>query len=491
MTELTTEVGKLSREVESQSEEQSTYLAYDKRVKELAQELTVTQGVLADYNMLVDKLNTDTERAEVELEWSELKASNEQTAQEVELLWAEKREKEAQIHHLDLELQQERNMTENLVSAMQPDLRDRYLQLKAANQQYGAAVEELNQELDVLATKKATLEDELSVSAIKREAVKLYEQLASVQGKRDSLVAEEKERGTPQQERERLLGQVKNDNGEISIMERQIQEVTERMKVLQEERDQLDQDMEENQSEKNQKYRELRKREETMDQFLADFEENRDMEMKRLSELEQQVATSLQNMSRNLSQVGHLPSTQVYSTMKEDLAFKEGEVEKSKNTLEGLDREHQQLTLNLEKIEALEEKIKTEMLTLKDKMAKMQDEMAVFTDIDRLRREAEQKRRNLEEEREELGSRREGVLSALTQIQTKHDTTKKALNDNETYIQLTNLERKVQMSEQNNFAVSEFILNKRAESNFEAVKNKVMKLQWEYNKMLQENLKKN
>ena len=29
------------------------------------------------------------------------------------------------------------------------------------------------------------------------------------------------------------------------------------------------------------------------------------------------------------------------------------------------------------------------------------------------------------------------------------------------------------MSEQNNFAVSEFILNKRAESNFEAVKNKV------------------
>ena len=37
--------------------------------------------MLADYNMLVDKLNTDTERAEVELEWSELKASNEQTAQ--------------------------------------------------------------------------------------------------------------------------------------------------------------------------------------------------------------------------------------------------------------------------------------------------------------------------------------------------------------------------------------------------------------------------
>ena len=32
----------------------------------------------------------------------------------------------------------------------------------------------------------------------------------------------------------------------------------------------------------------------------------------------------------------------------------------------------------------------------------------------------------------------------------------------------------MKMNEQNNFAVSEFILNKRAESNFEAVKNKVI-----------------
>ena len=39
------------------------------------------QGVLADYNMLVDKLNTDTERVEVELECAELKAANEITSQ--------------------------------------------------------------------------------------------------------------------------------------------------------------------------------------------------------------------------------------------------------------------------------------------------------------------------------------------------------------------------------------------------------------------------
>ena len=43
MSELTSEIGKLSRETESQSKEQSTYLAYDKRVKELAEDVTSYQ----------------------------------------------------------------------------------------------------------------------------------------------------------------------------------------------------------------------------------------------------------------------------------------------------------------------------------------------------------------------------------------------------------------------------------------------------------------
>ena len=40
MSELQAEIGRISREVEAANEEQSTFLAYDKRVKELAAELT-------------------------------------------------------------------------------------------------------------------------------------------------------------------------------------------------------------------------------------------------------------------------------------------------------------------------------------------------------------------------------------------------------------------------------------------------------------------
>ena len=45
MTELTSEVARLGREVETQTREQSTYLAYDKRVKELAEDVTGYQVI--------------------------------------------------------------------------------------------------------------------------------------------------------------------------------------------------------------------------------------------------------------------------------------------------------------------------------------------------------------------------------------------------------------------------------------------------------------
>ena len=51
MTELQTEITKISREIEASNEEQSTFLAYDKRVKELAAELT---GNIAQLKLLFE-----------------------------------------------------------------------------------------------------------------------------------------------------------------------------------------------------------------------------------------------------------------------------------------------------------------------------------------------------------------------------------------------------------------------------------------------------
>ncbi|KAJ9593132.1 hypothetical protein L9F63_027622, partial [Diploptera punctata] len=89
-------------------------------------------------------------------------------------------------------------------------------------------------------------------------------------------------------------------------------------------------DLDESQSERHQKYRELRKREETMEQFLSTFEESREQEMSRIGQLESDIVMALQQISRNLAHSGHLPNVDDFATLKDNLAFKEGELEKSK-----------------------------------------------------------------------------------------------------------------------------------------------------------------
>ena len=57
-------------------------------------------------------------------------------------------------------------------------------------------------------------------------------------------------------------------------MEQQISDLSDQMSRYNDEATQLDQDLEENQSERNVKYRDLRKREETMDQVSTVIDKN-------------------------------------------------------------------------------------------------------------------------------------------------------------------------------------------------------------------------
>jgi len=59
------------------------------------------------------------------------------------------------------------------------------------------------------------------MSHIKQEAVRIYEQINELEQKKMTLVEEQKSNESPKEIRERLLEQVKQDNHEISTMDRQ------------------------------------------------------------------------------------------------------------------------------------------------------------------------------------------------------------------------------------------------------------------------------
>ncbi|XP_069579440.1 intraflagellar transport protein 74 homolog [Brachyistius frenatus] len=92
INELTTETSKLHKEIDNYNQENSVYLSYEKRAEGLAAEIKDLQGQLADYNMLVDKLNTNTEMEEMINDYNILKAHNNSEAESIDSIFTERRE---------------------------------------------------------------------------------------------------------------------------------------------------------------------------------------------------------------------------------------------------------------------------------------------------------------------------------------------------------------------------------------------------------------
>ncbi|KAK3786793.1 hypothetical protein RRG08_061344 [Elysia crispata] len=485
INELHSENAKLNKEIENASDENSSFLTYEKRAEALASEIRDLQGELGDYNTLVDKLTTDEDIHDVEFDCENLKSENDRNAKRMEDGFEMKKQREDQIQMLETELDQEKRMADSLVNDMDPNLRQRYLQLKDMNEHALKQLEIGRQELDMCNSKIENLQEELSLSQVKQEAVRLYDQLHELEMKRDSLLEEAKSKGSPAEERETLLKQVKEDNQEIASMERQTREIQEKIDQLQEDIQQLDLDIEENQGERNQKYKELKKREESMDEFLASFEENKADEIRKIAELEQGVVNLLENMSRNMGRFTHLPTPKELMSMKADLQFKEDERQKSESTTLGLAAEREKLQHDLQKMEQFEEKLNEELVVLREKVVTMEKQLDTYSNLDQLRSDADSKKQKLMDDRIILQKRRDNFKKMIQALTVRYEGLKSQLNENETYSQLMNLEKKWQHHEQNNFSMKEFISQRTMDCDFSKMSKQVYRAIDNFNSMLQ------
>lgn len=485
INELNAEVTRLVKEIENASDENSSFLAYEKRAEALASEIRDLQGELGDYNTLVDKLTTDEDIQDVEFDCNNLKSQNDRESKKIEELFDIKKQKEDQIQLLETEMDQERRMADNLVNDMEPEMRQRYMKLKDLNEHLLRQLENGQQELDQLNSRIESLQEELSQSQVKQEAVRLYDQLHELELKRNSLQEEARERGSPAEERERLLKQVKEDNQEIASMDRQTRELQEKIESMREEISQLDLDIEENQGERNQKYKELKKREESMDEFLNSFEENKAVELTKIAEVESNVTALLEHMSRNMGRFTNLPTPKDLMSMKEDLEFKEDEMKKSEMTTIELAAQRDKLQQDLQKMDQFEEKLQEEKVVLQQRVDTMEKELLVYGDLDKLRASAEEKKKKLMDDRVILQRRRDTFKKLMQYLTMKYEGLKTQLNENETFTQLSNLEKKWQHHEQNNFSMKEFISARTMECDYTPISRRVYTSIEDFNGRLQ------
>uniref|UniRef100_A0A8C2BTF0 Intraflagellar transport 74 n=1 Tax=Cyprinus carpio TaxID=7962 RepID=A0A8C2BTF0_CYPCA len=347
-------------------------------------------------------------------------------------------------------------------------------------------LDSLQEELDALMSRKETIEADLVHSQAKQEAVVLHEKLLELENRKDAMLAEDRTMGSPQEERESLFKQVKENNQEIASMERQLSEVREKISHLTEEMRQLDADMEEHQEMKicfNGMFF----------FFFFYFEENKSQEQQLIRDAQSSIVALLEHSSRNLNRLQQLSAVtaQELRSMQEDLSFKETEMQKSQSTAKGLSSESERLQQDLLKVEQLESKVSTELQTLRDQLKLMKQEIHTYRDLDALKAAGEDRKKRLQEDRVTLTQRKDTFKKIIHNMNEEYESLKNQLQENETHVELTNMERKWQHLEQNNFVMKEFIASKGVESDYRPVMKNVNKQLLEYNKILVDTLQRN
>ncbi|NXX38737.1 IFT74 protein, partial [Tricholaema leucomelas] len=497
--ELTTEINKLQEEAEMYKQEKSVYLSYEKRAEALAGEIKEYQGQLADYNMVVDILNTSTDIAEVIRDYNvvriRLKVQNDRDAQSVDKIFTERQGTEKLIQAVEEDIEREKVVADDIIKDMSQADQAKYMEMKATNEKLSQELMVQQQELDALNVKEEALRAEIAHSQVKQEAVQLYEKLHELEERRNQMIAEDKNMESPQEERERLLKQVgalnvKDDSQEIASMERQLAEVKEKINHFKKVIQRLDMDLENHQGKENWKYKELKKREESMDSFLETFEDVKNQELERKAQIEANIVALLEHSSRNVNRMKQISSVtnQELKIMQEDLTFKSNEMQKSQSTAKNLVTESQKLQMDLQKMELLEGKMVDELASLKEKTEQTKMELEVYNNLPALKASGEEKKKRLQDDKEKLTKHSHAFKKIMEHLNTEYETLKRELQENETHAQLTNLERKWQHHEQNNFMMKEFIATKSQESDYQPIMKNVRKLVTEYNKALIEAL---
>ncbi|XP_071436953.1 intraflagellar transport protein 74 homolog isoform X2 [Pithys albifrons albifrons] len=484
--ELTTEINRLQEEVEMYKQEKSVYLSYEKRAEALAGEIKEFQGQLADFNMVVDILNTSIDMAEVIRDCNMLKVQNDQDAQSMDKIFTERQVTEKLIQAIEEDTEREKVVADDIMKDMSQENQAKYMEMKTANEKLSQELVVQQQELDVLNVKEESLRAEIAQSGVKQEAMQLYEKLHALKEHRDQMIAEDKNMESPRKERERLLKQVKDDSQKIASMERQLTEVKEKTNHFKKVIQQLDMDVENHRGEENSKYKELKKKEESIDNFLETFEEVKNQEFERKTQIEANIVALLEHSSRNLNHMKHITSVtnQELKIMQEDLTFKSNEMQKSQSTAKNLVTESQKLQMDLQKMELLEGKMVGELTSLKEKIEQAKAELEVYSNLPALKASGEEKEKRLQDDKEKLTKRSHSFKNVMEHLNTKYEMLKRELQENETHSQLTNLERKWQYHEQNNFMMKEFIATKSQESDYQPVMKNVRMLVREYNKAL-------
>ena len=308
-------------------------------------------------------------------------------------------------------------------------------------------MDSMQNEIGNLEGRMNKMRDQMSGAVLKQEALSLVEQIYELELKRDQLRQDSENIMTPEQERQKLTQQVKEDNQELAAMEKQINELRERNESLKQnvENDEIPSSILVEQQNKSggavdedlkQKYHELRRREQQIDEFFSTYDQTREQHLNDIKNVQKSNLTLLALISRTLVKGDQALTRDDYTQLKSNIDQQEAEKKKSTDTLVILAEQHRKLKQDYAKLETLDQRLVDEAQELKKQYAKMQEDLEKFSDLEGLKRRAEKRKIQLVADKSNMGKQKQVTKIEIQTLQSQLEAAQTQLRDNETHQQV-------------------------------------------------------
>jgi len=485
MTEISSEIEKLEQEMKNQEEEAESFLSYKRMAAQNAKELQELQSRLQDSNTVLEKHNQGLDDQDIEEDISNLQHSNENEEESLNSLFNVRQERELEMKQIEKQIEEYVHQTQMLLGEMTEIEKSQFLTQQRQFQKLTADIDEMEKEIESTRIQSHQLENDLLADPVRSNLVPLYADLLLLKDKKKQQELDERNKLTPEQERDRLLKQTKQDNNTISTMEKQIGACDDKINSLVDQLRNMESDMDESHL---QKMKGLRQTEEKFKVFLEAYPKYKDDEEKRLSDKEGKVKEYLSEIEKIVHVTKTLPEeASAFNSISTNLKHKERELDQNINTMDNLSQDQVKLAKQLRKIEEMEKKLENEKVTLKQDIEKIEQDLEEFKDISGLEERESEKKEILLSNRDRLKEELGYLNQIVSEEKSKILRLEKELNDSEEHNQMNNLEKRWNNQQQTNQAMIEFISNRIIDTN--GLQQRCRQYLSEYNQVILEQLK--
>jgi len=471
--DITDELAKLKGEIEGSEKDSSTYALLERKYESLIKVVRTLEGELADYNLAMDKARSSQDPMEIQHYCSQLKEKNQNDAHQVDRIFEQRQQCEGAIKEMEVEIQRARRAAEDKINSLAPNHLELYRQLLDQNNQIAMKLQEGENHLEQISGELAHAETQISQDTYREEYDRLEKKIRKLQKEKKDLEKDrEASRMDPEQARAMMLEKVKADKERLDQLDKSLKNVENENVKNKKALGDLQTDLTERKGTgDSQKYDVLFQRDEEMTGFIDAFAETKENELGNQKQIQETIVALLEHISVGLKRENNMPSQGSASEMREDLSFKERQLESSQSTKSRLQQELTKRNSELEKINTLDDKISVELTSLNEKIESMLGEMGDFNNIDGLKDSADSTRTHLQHMKQKYIRRRDSIKQQVQLLSGKYEQKKNALVENDTAKGLEALEQKLRHYEQNIFHLREYIQTKEHETDFQKIKD--------------------